>query len=424
MKILVLNQAFYPDEVATSQYASDVASALAAGGHDVTVLCSARGYDNPSRRFSSREVWDAVKIVRVEGTSFGKGAKWRRAADFASFLAACACRLPLLGRFDVIIALTTPPLVSMLGALWKVLFGGRLVYWVMDLNPDEAIAAGWLNPSSKAALLLQSFQDFSVRHSDMVVVLDTFMRKRLIRNGTPPGKIVVIPLWSQDNFVYFDASGRERFRRLHGWEDKFVVMYSGNHSPCHPLDTLIEAARRLRSRDDILFAFIGGGSEYRKIQATLAGVERGNIVCLPYQSRETLAASLSAGDLQVVVMGNAFVGIISPSKVYNILAVGAPMLYIGPSESHVTELFGTLKGRRLLYSAEHSDVDTVVQQILIARERGFSSPVTDYTTPVSKDSLLPRMLAIVTGNQFPIAEGDPLQTPPEVHLDRKVPRLQ
>ena len=399
MKILLLNQAFYPDEVATSQYASDLAAALAAAGHNVTALCSARGYDNASRRFSSREVWNEVKIVRVEGTSFGKGAKWRRAADFASFLMACGCRLPLLGRFDVIIALTTPPLVSTLGAIWKALFGGRLVYWIMDLNPDEAIAAGWLDQSSKTAVLLQAFQDFSLRHSDVVVVLDTFMRQRLIRSGTPTDKIAVIPLWSQDDFVYFDAAGREHFRRLHGWENKFVVMYSGNHSPCHPLDTLLEAAHRLRDREDIVFAFIGGGSEYRNIEARVAGDERENIVCLPYQPRGSLAASLSAGDLQVVVMGNAFVGIVSPSKVYNILAVGAPMLYIGPAQSHVTELFGTLGRGRRLYSAEHSDVDAVVQQILKARERGFSPPITAYSTPVSRDSLLPRMVAAVTGEQ-------------------------
>src|ERR1039458_8358685 len=146
MKILLLNKASYADEVATSQYASDLAAALAAAGHDVTALCSARGYDDPGRRFSSREVWKAVNIVRVEGTSFGKGAKWRRAADFAFFLIACGCRLPRLGRFDVIIALTTPPLISTLGAIWKALLGGRLVYWIMDMNPDEAIAAGWLDP--------------------------------------------------------------------------------------------------------------------------------------------------------------------------------------------------------------------------------------------------------------------------------------
>jgi hypothetical protein len=162
---------------------------------------------------------------------------------------------------------------------------------------------------------------------------------------------------------------------------------------------LLEAAHRLRDREDIVFAFIGGGSEYRNIEARVAGDERGNIVCLPYQPRGSLAASLSAGDLQVVVMGNAFVGIVSPSKVYNILAVGAPMLYIGPAQSHVTELFGTLGRGRRLYSAEHSDVDVVVRQILKATERGFSPPITAYSTPVSRESLLPRMVAAVTGER-------------------------
>jgi len=397
MKILILNQAFYPDEVATSQYAADLATALAAAGHNVTALCSARGYDDPSRRFSSQELWKAVNIVRVEGTSFGKGAKWRRAADFASFLIACGCRLPRLGRFDVIIALTTPPLISALGAIWKILLGGRLVSWIMDLNPDEAIAAGWLNPSSKAAMFLQSVQAFSMRHSDAVVVLDNFMRARLIASGTAPDKIAVIPPWSQDDCAYFDAEGRERFRRLHGWGHKFVVMYSGNHSPCHPLDTLLDAARRLQFRDDIVFAFIGGGSEYRKIQASVAAETRGNIVCLPYQPREGLAASLSAGDLQVVVMGNAFVGIVSPSKIYNLLAVGTPVLYIGPAQSHVTELFGAIDHPPRLYSAEHSDVGTVVQQILDAKERGFFPPMDRRETMVGRNALLPRMMAIVTG---------------------------
>ncbi len=410
MKILLLNQVFYPDEVATSQYAADLAAALAAEGHDVTVLCSARGYDDPSRRFTSREVWSAVKIVRVESTTFGKGAKWRRAVDFASFLMACVCRLPRLGRFDVIIALTTPPLISALGAIWKVLFGGRLVSWIMDLNPDEAIAAGWLDPSSKAARLLLAIQDFSLRHSDAVVVLDTFMRLRLIRSGTDVAKIAVVPLWSQDDSVYFDLRGRQNFRRLHGWENKFVVMYSGNHSPCHPLDTLLEAAHRLRDRDDIVFAFVGGGSEHRKIQARSTVEEWRNIICLPYQPREALAASLSAADLHTVVMGEAFVGIVSPSKIYNILAVGTPVLYIGPAQSHVTELFQTTDRSRRLYSAEHLDVPLVMQQILRARERGFTPPISDSEAPVGRDTLLPRMMEVVTGVQRRSTKADKAAT--------------
>lgn len=406
MKILLLNQVFYPDEVATSQYASDLAAALAAEGHDVTVLCSARGYDDPSRRFRSREEWSGVKIVRIASSSFGKGAKWRRAVDFASFMMACVCRLPRLGRFDVIVALTTPPLISALGASWKLLSGGRLVSWIMDMNPDEAIAAGWLDASSKTARLLLAIQDFSLCHSDTVVVLDSFMRQRLIGHGTDSEKIAVVPLWSQDDFVYFDDRGRQNFRRLQGWENKFVVMYSGNHSPCHPLDTLLEAAHQLREREDIVFAFVGGGSEYRKIQARSTAEGWRNIVCLPYQSREALAASLSAADLHAVVMGEAFVGIVSPSKIYNILAVGAPVLYIGPAQSHVTELFQTTARSRRLYSAEHLDVPLVMQHVIRARERGFIPPISDCEATIGRKTLLPRMMEAVTGMEHQSTEAD------------------
>lgn len=399
MRILLLNQTFYPDEVATSQYASDLARALAVAGHDVTVLCSAHGYDDPSRRFARREVWNAVQIVRVESTSFGKGAKWRRAADFASFLIACGLRLARLGRFDVIIALTTPPLISALGAIWKMLFGGRLIYWTMDLNPDEAIAAGWLDPSSQVAAILQAIQSFSLRHSDSVVVLDSFMRLRLVESGVPAEKVEVVPLWSQDDVAYFDAKGRAQFRRLHGWEHKFVVMYSGNHSLCHPLDTLIEAAHLLRAREDIVFAFVGGGSEYRKIQTRMADEKWGNVMCLPYQPRECLAQSLSAGDLHAVVMGNAFVGIVSPSKIYNVLAVGAPVLYIGPAHSHVTDLFGSMDPAPDFYSVEHSNANKLVSHILTAKERATYRPDIRYNDKIRADTLLPQMLVIVTGEQ-------------------------
>ena len=51
MKVLLLNQCFYPDVAATAQHLADLAVELAAGGHDVTVISSDRGYDNPAIRF-------------------------------------------------------------------------------------------------------------------------------------------------------------------------------------------------------------------------------------------------------------------------------------------------------------------------------------------------------------------------------------
>ena len=155
MKVLLLNQCFYPDVVATAQYLTDLGEELSVRGHEVTVIASDRGYDNPSLRFPRRETWNNIRIIRVPTLSLGKNARWQRVVNFASFVIVCALRLLLLPRFDVVVALTSPPLISFLAALFVKLKGGSFCFWVMDLNPDEAIAAGWLKEHSVVARLFQ-----------------------------------------------------------------------------------------------------------------------------------------------------------------------------------------------------------------------------------------------------------------------------
>ena len=72
MNILLLNQAFYPDVVATAQLASDLTAALAQAGHKVTIVCNSRGYDDPKIRFPNQEMWKGVRILRVSATGLGK----------------------------------------------------------------------------------------------------------------------------------------------------------------------------------------------------------------------------------------------------------------------------------------------------------------------------------------------------------------
>ena len=136
MKVLLLNQCFWPDVVATAQQLSDLAHGLADRGHQVTVITGRRGYDNPSLIFPRREHRDGVDILRVPAIAGEKRSRWRRALTFASFLLALAFRLVLTPRQDVVVALTSPPLISWLASLFTRIRGGRLVFWVMDLNPD------------------------------------------------------------------------------------------------------------------------------------------------------------------------------------------------------------------------------------------------------------------------------------------------
>ena len=403
MKFLLLNQCFYPDVVSTAQHLTDLATELSARGHDVTVVASDRGYDDPSLRFPRRETWNNIRIIRIPSLSFGKSSRWRRALNFGSFAIVCALRLLALGRFDVVVALTSPPLISFLAALLVRLKGGRFCFWVMDLNPDEAIAAGWLSENSLVARVLESMLGYSLNHAAQTIVLDRFMRDRVLAKGVDASRVTIIPPWSHDDAVGFSREGREAFRQQHGLTDRFVVMYSGNHSPCHPLDTLLAAAFGLRTRDDVVFCFVGGGSEHSKVKDFAARHSLTNVRCLPYQPLRELSSSLSAADLHVVVMGDAFVGIVHPCKIYNLISIGVPTLYVGPQPSHISEL--TLP----VIHKHHGDVDGVTKAIVQASRQPTR---TTYETEIfKKELLLPQLLQAIEGDSFenllrPVPDSD------------------
>lgn len=363
MKILLLNQCFWPDVVATAQQLTETARGLAERGHEVTVISSRHGYDDSSWRFPAHERWQGIEIIRLRSISLGKTRAWRRMVNFASFSLASAFRLAVTGKHDAVVALTSPPLISWVASMFTHIKGGRLIFWVMDLNPDEAIAAGWLRSRSITARLLAAMLKTSMSRAERIVVLDRFMKDRIAAKGIPENKIAIIPPAS-DDAIRYDEKGRSVFRSLHNLAGKFVVMHAGNHSPCHPLDTLLESAAQLRTRSDIVFCFVGGGSELGKVRDYSRARSLENIYCLPYQSQASLAGVLSAADLHVVVMGEAFRGIVHPSKIYNILATGLPFLYIGPNESHMGEIIARLGNISLAMQAEKGDVTAVVHQIL------------------------------------------------------------
>lgn len=379
--------------MASGQQLTSLAKELTERGHQVTVLTSNRGYDNHSLRFARRETWQGIAIIRIPSLAFGKSKRWQRALNFGSFLLLCASRLLLLPRFDLVVALTSPPLISLLGTVFVKLKGGRFLFWILDLNPDEAIAAGWLKGQSIVARTLERLLRYSLQNADRVIVLDRFMRQRIKEKGIPEEQIAVVPPWALDDAIHYDEKGRRVFREQKGLSENFVVMYSGNHSPCHPLDTLLGAALRLSGRSDIAFCFVGGGSEQARVQSFAAVHDLGNVRCLPYQPLEQLSASLSAADLHVVVMGDAFAGIIHPCKVYNILSIDAPFLYIGPEKSPIADIVTESKHYRA-FAARNGDVARVVQCILQAQSMRPSRTLRSRDKRFSKARVLPQIIGL------------------------------
>ena len=400
MKILLLSQVFYPDVVSVAQHLTDLGFDLSTAGHEVTVLCSDRGYDDPTMKFPAKETRNGVTIRRVAVLGLGKESKLRRVVSAASYFLSSFGSLMMMPRQDVVVVTPPPPLLSTMAALFVGLRGGRLLYWNMDLNPDEAIAAGWLRADSFTARILEAALRYSLRKATGVIVLDRFMKERIVAKGLPEDKLHVLPVWTHDGAAYYDPAGRESFRKQLGVSDRFVVMYSGNHSPLHPVDTLLQAALRLRDNPAIAFVFVGGGSEFARVKAFARDLNLSNVVCAPYQPLELLAGSLSAADLQVVLLGDPFVGIVHPCKIYNMLAVGAPFLYIGPGESHITELQQYPEIARMGRFVRHGDVNQVVDIITRMASEGNTGEFPRPGRPAaldrfSRESLVPRMIHFI-----------------------------
>jgi colanic acid biosynthesis glycosyl transferase WcaI len=394
MKVLLVNQCFYPDVVSTAQHLTDLALGLIKSGHQVSVLAGRRGYDDPKTRFIKKEVWEGISIIRIPSTGLGKHSRFSRAVDFATFTICCFARMLILPKFDAVVALTSPPLIAFLAALFAYLKRERFYYWVMDLNPDEAIAAEWLRKDSFTARILETLLTFSTRTARRLIVLDRFMKERLIAKGVAEEKMIVIPPWAHDQHAFHTPEGAAAFRAAHGWTDKFVVMYAGNHSPCHPLDTLLQAALRLEHHSDIRFVFIGGGSEFRRAKAFVEQKALRNVDFLPYQPLSGLAAALSSADLHVAVMGDCFAGIVHPCKIYNILSIGSPFLYIGPEESHIGDIIKSLSNGAA-YSARHGDIESVTGGILEAQKKTEPEErraLRELSNRYSGVNLLPKMI--------------------------------
>ena len=356
--------------MATGQYLSELAAALAEKGHEVTVVSGRRAYDHPEKLFPARETWRGVRIFRVSSTRFGKQAKWRRAADFASFILSCCARLAFLPRHDVVVALTTPPLISFIGA-WRAKFWrAGFCYWVMDMNPDEAIAAGWLRADSFVGKMLERMSRFSLRRADKIIALDRFMRDRIIAKGIAPEKIAVIPPWSQDADVRFDAAGREQFRSGARFAGQICGDVFRQPQPGASAGHIDAGGGAVEGRKihRLLFHW---RRERIQARAALGGSrgKRDNVLCLPYQPLAQLSASLSAADAHVVVMGDAMLGLVHPCKIYNILAVGAPVIYIGPKPSHVTEILDQLGDEYPSIRVAHGEADLLADQIQKLRQK-------------------------------------------------------
>jgi glycosyltransferase involved in cell wall biosynthesis len=273
-----------------------------------------------------------VKIVQCGGVKFSRG-KIGRVVSYASFFVGAAVRGVRGPRPALIVTLTTPPLISLLGTLLKSVRGSQHIIWEMDVYPDIAVSLNVLKARSVVTRLIGMVADFSRKRADGIIALGEDMKARLVARGIPEHKIFVAENW---------ADGREIVPAPFD-EGPLVVHYSGTFGLAHEQHTIAEVMRQLRDDHRFRFVFVGGGARRGQLEEFCRAVGIGNVEFRPSANRSELSRSLAEGHVGLVTQLTETAGAVVPSKTYGIMAAGRPILYVGPENAtpaHALERHG------------------------------------------------------------------------------------
>lgn len=387
--LIFLNRFFLPDHSATSQLLTDLAIHLAARGHRVRVIASRQAYVDAMARLPTHESVRGVEVYRVWSTRFGRAGLAGRTIDYLTFSLCAGWRLRRLARNgELVVAMTDPPLASVL-AQWA-LAGRptRQVNWLQDLFPEvaEALAvrtlSGWLGRRVRQA------RNRSLRGAAVNVAIGERMAGWVRAAGVPAERVRVIHNWADGEAIRPLARQANRLRRDWGLEDAFVVGYSGNLGRAHTYAALLQAAQLFNGPGNrggvaahrsavahrgarpqvpansagpstagaaasaaatagatpmrpVVFLFIGGGLLWRALQAEVARLGLHNVRFAPYQERANLHLSLGVADVHWVSLRPSLEGLVVPSKFYGVAAAGRPVLFVGDAAGEIPRLLAT-----------------------------------------------------------------------------------
>jgi len=354
-RLFFVNRYFAPDHSATSQLLTQLAVHLAQSGRAVHVITSRQLYDDPGAELPGSEELQGVQIHRVIGSRFGRSRMASRAIDYLSFYASARqLLLKMVRPSDIVVTMTDPPLLSILGTHIRRRTGARTINWLQDIYPEIAAELGVPLVSSPLARGLRARRDLSLRSADANVVVGTCMAERLTGFGVAAELIHTAPNWCNDESIRPLPSRTNPLRKQWELGDKFVVGYSGNLGRAHEFETLLAAADKLKSDPNIVFLFIGGGHHMRALEQRVkdAGLIS-QFRFLPYQEEGLLPFSLSVPNLHWISLRPELDGLVVPSKVYGIAAAGRPFISVSSPSGEVARL-ATRFGSGIVVAPGHS----------------------------------------------------------------------
>jgi colanic acid biosynthesis glycosyl transferase WcaI len=366
VRITIVNLFYPPDLGASPHFARSLAEHRGGLGDDVTVISGKGSYlGGRSDAGAPTGAASRVRVVRLWTPSLGKDTGVRRLGDYLAFLVGAVARLAVAPRQDVVVAMTSPPYVLVAAVVHRILHpGARVILWSQDVYPDAAEEYGHVRRGGLVSRVLRAVQRWLLRRTDHVVALDEAMLARTQAHLEPGRRPAGSVIPNSEPLELFPAGvSPPRWEGYEGVEG-FVVLYLGNLGFGHPTGTISEAAVRLEG-DGITFLFVGGGVRFAEMAETVRRHGLTDVMLRDYVPKERTPEVLVGANASLISLDDRSLGIMSPCKLHGALALGTPVVYVGPQGSNVDRAIETYACG---FSIRQGDVDGLVASIRRLRD--------------------------------------------------------
>ena len=335
-KLWVVSELYYPEETSTGYYLTRIAEGLT-DFYDVKVVCGQPNYSARGTRAAKKEIHEKVEIFRAFGTTLDKNIILFRLVNmltlsFSVFFKA----LTLFKKGDQVLVVTTPPILPYVVAfacLWR---GSSYVLLIHDNYPEILIAAGKATRNSFFVNLLNFFNRWLYKYASKIIVVGRDMCELIAEKTRGLDiPIEVIPNWAELDQVEPAARSANELLEELGLSEKFVFLYAGNMGHPNDLASIVWCAEKLKSDDKFQFIFLGAGAKKNWLQKQILEKSLSNVTLLAPRPRSEQKIFLNACDVALVSLVKQMWGVSMPSRTYNILAAGKPILALTERHSEL-----------------------------------------------------------------------------------------
>lgn len=320
--ILFLCQFFYPEYISSAQLPYDTVMALSQAGFSVDVLCGYPQEYLDGGQIPRTEQLGDVTIRRLKYIQMDRSGFLGRLVNYASFTAMVLLRLAAMARYRAVVVYSNPPLLPWVASWAKVLFGTKLVFVSYDLYPEVATVTGTLRQGNLICRLMEHINRCVGRRCDQVVSLSSEQRAYILAHRpVAPEQVRVIPNWDPER-------PEPPLDSLPDKQGKFLVSYFGNMGTMQDMQTILDAIRHLKDRQDMIFLFAGHGNKMDQLRQVVASEGLSQVQIVPFLHGQAFQQALAASDCALVSLEKGATGLCVPSKTYCYLRHGIPLAAI------------------------------------------------------------------------------------------------